>query len=211
MSGVWDLYKKHPSFVLGFHGCDAKVGEAVLAGKQKLSFSKNPYDWLGNGIYFWEGNPARALEFAENAISKEPRTTKGQIERPFVLGAIIDLGFCCNLSDTSAIDELKEAHKAFAASLATTKLSVENQGGSDRKARFLDCAVITAMHELRAEAKLAPYDTVRAPFWEGEEIYPGAGFRERTHIQIAVVNQECVRGYFRPLLNSPSHKSRRKK
>lgn len=35
------------SFVLGYHGCDRKVAERVLAGKQQLIPSRNDYDWLG--------------------------------------------------------------------------------------------------------------------------------------------------------------------
>ena len=57
---------KMGSFVLGYHGCDRKVGEAVLAGKKELKQSKNEHDWLGHGIYFWENNPQRALDWAKN-------------------------------------------------------------------------------------------------------------------------------------------------
>lgn len=35
---------KMGSFVLGYHGCDRKLGEAVLAGKKVLKFSKNAHD-----------------------------------------------------------------------------------------------------------------------------------------------------------------------
>ena len=31
------------------------------------------------------------------------------------------------------------------------------------------------MHELRRQAKLPPYDSVRGAFWEGADLYPGAG------------------------------------
>ena len=41
--------------MIGFHGCDQSVVEAVIAGKTELLASTNDYDWLGNGIYFWEG------------------------------------------------------------------------------------------------------------------------------------------------------------
>lgn len=62
---MWDLYKFQPSFVLGFHGCDKAVAEHVLAstGKQHLRRSTNRHDWLGNGIYFWESSPQRAMEW----------------------------------------------------------------------------------------------------------------------------------------------------
>jgi len=34
---------KMGSFVLGYHGCDRALGEAVLAGKKDLKPSKNPH------------------------------------------------------------------------------------------------------------------------------------------------------------------------
>ncbi|MFN9610672.1 MAG: hypothetical protein ACK546_00735 [bacterium] len=34
-------------------------------------------------------------------------------------------------------------------------------------------------------------------FEEGELVYPGAGFRDRTHVQIAIRNPEMILGYFR--------------
>ena len=51
------LYSILPSFALGFHGCDESVADAVLAGNQQLFPSRNKYDWLGEGIYFWENSP----------------------------------------------------------------------------------------------------------------------------------------------------------
>jgi hypothetical protein len=41
------------------------------------------------------------------------------------------------------------------------------------------------------------YDTVYGVFEEGELVYPGAGFRDRTHVQIAIRNPEMILGYFR--------------
>jgi hypothetical protein len=59
-----------PSFVLGYHGCDRDIAEEVLSGKFALAPSKNEYDWLGHGVYFWEHNPRRALEWAKS-LKKE--------------------------------------------------------------------------------------------------------------------------------------------
>jgi hypothetical protein len=200
MSNGWDIYKKLPGFVFGFHGCDESVGEAVLQGKQSLSPSENDYDWLGSGIYFWEGNPERALKFAEEAVNRKPKTTKGKIRKPFVIGAVVDLGYCFNLMDSSSLAELKSAHLALSSAwqITGTKPPV-NTGGPDKGARYLDRAVIEAMHKIRSDTNLAPYETVRSAFWEGEELYSGAGFSENAHIQIAVRNVECIRGYFRPI------------
>ena len=60
--GQIELYSKRSNLVLGFHGCDATVVEKVLNQQDVLRPSENDYDWLGNGIYFWENNNSRALE-----------------------------------------------------------------------------------------------------------------------------------------------------
>jgi hypothetical protein len=45
---------------------------------------------------------------------------------------------------------------------------------------------------------------VRAAFIEGEPLYPNAGFNDRNHIQLCVVNPRCIKGYFRPLAGVPA-------
>ena len=42
-----------------------------------------------------------------------------------------------------------------------------------------------------------PYATVQALFPEGSELYPGAGFLDKTHIQICVRAPEQILGVFR--------------
>ena len=46
------LYSRRSNLVIGFHGCDKSVVDAVVTGKTDLLSSTNDYDWLGNGIYF---------------------------------------------------------------------------------------------------------------------------------------------------------------
>ena len=65
------------------------------------------------------------------------------------------------------------------------------------KKRGLDCAVIRYAHRL-AETAGEEFDSVCAAFWEGEELYPGAGFRKGNHIQIAILNHNCIKGVFLP-------------
>ncbi|MEQ8880438.1 MAG: hypothetical protein RLQ12_12435, partial [Cyclobacteriaceae bacterium] len=62
----YNRYNSYPSYVLGFHGCDKEVALEVLNGKSKLKDSKNKWDWLGHGIYFWEQNPQRAFQHAKD-------------------------------------------------------------------------------------------------------------------------------------------------
>jgi hypothetical protein len=197
---MWDLYRRLPGFVLGFHGCDEAHGRRVIAGKAQLKPSDNEYDWLGKGIYFWESNPERALQFASDVAAGNTKISRGTIKKPFVVGAVIDLGVCCNLLDSRALAELAAAHALLVESVKTGSADKKMPAnkGRDNAARFLDCAVVRFMHATRGAAGLEPYDTVRGAFSEGGDLYEGAGFSAKAHIQIAVCNDDCIKGYFLP-------------
>lgn len=103
---------------------------------------------------------------------KHPKLTNGKIRKPFVLGAIIDLGLCCNLHDQDTLDELRASYSLMKQSLDKLGLPVpKNSGGTDRLLRYLDCAVINALHVYRKKSRLPPYQTVRATFHEGGALY----------------------------------------
>ncbi len=46
-----------PYQITGFHGCDKSIGIKVLNGEDDLTLSSNAWDWLADGIYFWEQHP----------------------------------------------------------------------------------------------------------------------------------------------------------
>lgn len=77
------LYSRRSNLVIGFHGCDKTVVDAVVAGKTDLLSSTNDYDWLGNGIYFWENNEERAWQWAKDLVKKE-RTHKSKSQQLLV-------------------------------------------------------------------------------------------------------------------------------
>src|SRR2546422_8161850 len=64
------LFRSYQRIVVGYHGCDAAVAEQVLAGKLQLKPSGNAYDWLGNGIYFWEHGQQRSEEHTSELQSR---------------------------------------------------------------------------------------------------------------------------------------------
>jgi hypothetical protein len=189
------VHRLNSAFVLGYHGCDAAIAERVLAG-EAFTPSTNEYDWLGHGIYFWEANPKRGLEFAK-ILSKRPRGSS-RIDTPCVIGAVIDWGLCLDLTTTAGIDRVRVAYGFL-------KFVVENakparnlpENHPDGLRRNLDCAVINILHTLQNEAAKAPFDTVKGLFIEGEPVYPGSAFQERTHSQICVRNPDCIKGVFR--------------
>jgi hypothetical protein len=195
------MYSVLPSFILGFHGCDHAVAEKVFAGKTTLKPSQNNYDWLGEGIYFWENNPRRALEHARR-LQKHPERCAESVTKPAVIGAVIDLGRCLNLLDAESINLVKHAYTLYEKTCeAEGQPMAENKnitGSKDLLLRYRDCAVIDTLHAFREATKECPFDSVRGMFMEGSPIYEGAGFHDKSHIQVCVRNVDCIKGYFRP-------------
>ena len=59
----------------------------------------------------------------------------------------------------------------------------------------LDCYLINT---LVAQEKAAGYEyySIRGVLFEGNEFYKNAGFHEKNHIQISVINPNCIKDYF---------------
>lgn len=183
-----------PFEISAFHSCDREVGLRILNGEDDLIASDNIWDWLGPGIYFWEQNPGRALEYAmECAAGQQKNKTK--IKTPFVIGAVIELGNCLNMLEPVSIDIVKKAHNAL---IETYKKSGESIPANKGAIRKLDCAVIKYVHKSAEDAGLLPYDTVRSAFNEGSQIYTDSNFYDRLHIEICVRTPNLIKGYFLP-------------
>lgn len=184
------MYQTLHNLVLGFHGCSSETYEKVLYGHEELNSSMNDYDWLGNGIYFWENSYAMALEWA--------KTHKAD-ESPSVVGAVLDLGFCLNLSDYGCTHTLRRAYELLKYESEDAEAELpRNSGRGDKPLRRLDCAVIERLHKMNKDMHRSAYDSVRGIFFEGGPIYPDSGIFEKTHIQICVRNPNCIKGYFSP-------------
>ncbi len=192
------MYSSKPSYVFGFHGLDKDIGKDVLNGKTELRHSTNSYDWLGHGVYFWENSFERANQYA----LEDSQRKKSNIKKPFVIGAIIDLGNCLDLLDKQYLDLLAAAYQEMTLTLKEVgeDLPLNSPFGSndfDFKKRELDCAVIRYAIAM-ADDDGIKFDSVRAAFWEGEELYPNAGFKTHNHIQLCIINPDCIKGIFLP-------------
>lgn len=64
---------------IGFHGTSAGAAQRILS--TGFEISRNEYDWLGDGAYFFQDAPVRALEWARQRFGDDAA----------VLGAEIDL------------------------------------------------------------------------------------------------------------------------
>lgn len=187
------------SFILAYHGCDESVAARVIAGRTLLLPSQNDYDWLGDGIYFWEHNAQRAYEYAVE-LAARPRNRRQRIRKPAVVGAVVDLGFCLNLLDSRYLRLVRAAYDRLVQDSEGAGLPLpKNTGGDDLLVRKLDCAVMRTLHQMHEYEGEPPFDTVRAAFIEGERLYEHAGFARKNHIQICVRTTRAIKGYFWPL------------
>ena len=196
MANTWALYQRQPAFVLGFHGTDDVVVNQIVSQKTPhLVKSQDVTEWLGHGIYFWENDPQRALNWARNG------KTKGLVKTPGALGAVIDLGLCLDLTTTTGLEEVSRAFTTLSDSYFLAGLELpKNTGGPDKARRELDCKVVETLHAYRKDHSMPAYDSVRAFFPEDDTLYDNSGFRKRNHIQICVIKPEhCIKGYFKPI------------
>lgn len=211
-----------PGVVVGFHGCDRPVFEKVIKQGEHLSNSENDYDWLGHGKYFWEGDYERALEWAK----KSPK-----VEHPAVIGAFIKLGNCLDLLDSEHLTKVKSAYEILKTECETLGQELpQNKSHINgiTLIRELDCKVMLRLQEFNSELiaeelgidinnikgsekrRLQTHpqfiDSVRGMFPEGEELYEGAGFRAKNHIQLCIINPNCIMGYFDPIQHNNWYK-----
>ncbi len=120
----------------------------ACSAARTLRPAKRHIDWLGPGVYFWEGDPVRAWEWAKDRGYSEP----------FVIGAIIDLGECLDLTLRENLEYLSIAYSDLrrVRRQAKSKLPSNKDGRRlpkrDKVLRFLECAVITHLHHMVADA-----------------------------------------------------------
>ncbi len=203
------MYDVKPNLIIGFHGCEASVRDSLLQNLNEIKISQKPFDWLGHGLYFWENNYDRALQWANE------KNARGAIKHPAVIGAVLYLGYCCDFLDkryiallTKYFAIMEDRYKKSGKELPTN-VDLAHDPHRDKIMRHLDCAAIEFMHaeifeQLQNDIKKNGYsdykifDTVRGVFTEGGPAFQGAGLFAKSHIQICVRNPNCIQGFFMP-------------
>ncbi len=201
------MYNTRPGLLIGFHGCDKSRQQELLFSSSSMPISEKPFDWLGHGMYFWENNADRAMDWAKE------KQIKGVIKEPAIIGAVIELGHCCDLLDsafiqmvTSFYNLMKIELKSLGKDLPVNR-DIKSDSNGDKLLRDLDCATIEFMHkQIRTEYKkdiikknhrtYKIFDSVRGVFPEGGPAFLGSGFYAKSHIQICIRNSNCIKGFF---------------
>ncbi len=189
--------------MVGYHGCDLKIARDVASGVvAHLKPSKNKYDWLGHGIYFWEDDCARAHDWAK-IVRDHPARFHNSVKFPFVVGALIESKNCLDLTQTESREMLRKVYEETAWAYKTLGWPLPENKPTDTddaylRRRELDCLICNTVNQLAREGLHSPFDVIRAPFLEGDSLYEGSAFMDKTHTQICVCDPSCIKGYFIP-------------
>jgi len=182
--------------LFGYHGCTLEFARKITTPSvdiEEWKYSDEAWDWLGDGVYFWEEAPLRAWEWAVAMCGRKGGS-------PAVVGALIAPRTLVDLGDTEFVDQLKVAYEIVKSSyeklgkpLPVNKPFHGDPKDPDRKFRALDRLVVQELVDSPARTRGTLIEAVRAPFQEGAEAYPGAAIHLRSHVQIAVRDPTCIR------------------
>ncbi|MCH7224539.1 hypothetical protein [Haloferula sp. A504] len=137
-------------------------------------------------------------------LAENHRSGPKQIKSPAVVGAVLNPGNCLDLAEESSLELLRAAYDVLDDFYGSLDISLpENEAGfkgdADLVKRHLDCAVVNFLHEFRETKKQPPFDTVRAPFIEGDSLFPGSKLMDKCHVQWCVRDpKRSIIAYFRP-------------
>src|SRR5262245_50906326 len=119
------------STVVGYHATSARAARAILRG-QPFRPSRNLYDWLGDGVYFWEAAAQRARDWAGT-----PRVRTRLGTHIVVIGARIRLERCIDLHDIVWRGQIEAVYRYLQSlyarrGLASPRQTAQGQHGWDR-------------------------------------------------------------------------------
>lgn len=165
------------STVTGYHGTKKECVETIL--KDGFLSSHNEYDWLGDGVYFFQDAPKRARSWGQKFFG----------ESCAVIGAEISTEDCMDLLDVEwsnfladVYDVYLEKHKA-----ENLPLPLQSSGAHrlDREVLNFACSAL--------QAKGIVIKSIRAAFLEGNPIYPNSALYSMSHVQISVRELDVIK------------------
>jgi len=161
--------------VRAYHGTDHAAAESII--RDGFKASNNEYDWLGDGVYFFQDSPQRAWDWA----SERHAATAA------VIGADIRLVDCLDLLDPRWARNLADWYDLYVQKIKGAGGVMPVQAG---KAHRLDREVINYAVGVLGERGIT-IACVRGAFREGRPVFPGSHIFDLAHVQIAV--RDCPR------------------
>lgn len=205
------------SLVLAYHGCDILTRDKLVSGELRaLRSSVNEYDWLGDGAYFYEDDSNRALQYAQySAENPQLHLTAKAIGTPAVVGAVLHVDRWLDMTTQEGLQHFKNAVLTLRSGVANDEATLpRNQsaftGDADKLHRAFDRAVFETLHSMREDQlaehlaagdteqilAFAPFQAVRGAFTQGAAVSAHSAIHGQSHIQIALRDSRCVKGWF---------------
>jgi hypothetical protein len=160
---------------------------------ERFTPSTNDYDWLGHGIYFWEANPRRGIEYARELAARKRGASR--ITTPAVVGAIVDMGLCLDLTTASGLEQVRLGYLALVAVAERSSSGSIPKNNRDGLRRNLDCAVINTIHRINRTSGSPTIDTVKGASIEGSQYIRLPAFTRKPTSRSACVTLIASREY----------------
>lgn len=161
--------------IFGYHGTTLESAQSIVENGFELR--PKPWDWLGDGVYFWQDAPRRASLWGEEWTSKG-----AEVPEVSVVKARLRLEDCLDLLDVAWNDAIIRYVKSFRERLRRDGTNLKNH--SDGR-HLLDAAFFNFLVE-ELEHDGIKIRSVRAAIAEGESMLEGSPIRYRSHVQIAI-------------------------
>jgi hypothetical protein len=156
--------------LIGHHGTSRQVAGTVLS--KGFRASQNPHDWLGDGVYFWQDAPLRAMEWALRTFADDAVVIEARIEvREFI-----------NLLDVEWMSWLTDVHDQYLDELKKSGRPLPVQ--TDRAHR-LDREVINFGISILEGSGITVRGVIGA-FREGRPVFANSALYSQSHVQISV-------------------------
>ncbi|HYO16540.1 MAG TPA: hypothetical protein VE685_25360 [Thermoanaerobaculia bacterium] len=166
-----------PPSVIGYHGTSVAAAESILL--EGFKRSQNEYDWLGDGVYFFQDAPNRAYQWAKEHYGDECA----------VVACEIALEDCMDLLDIGWASILADAYDDFLRLCKITNTPLPKQSrGAHRLDRFVINYAIGILESQGIQIR-----SVRAAFAEGGPVFPNSALRCLAHVQLAVRDESIIK------------------
>lgn len=163
--------------VTGYHGTSRQSADVILRTGDFIA-SRSPYEWLGDGIYFFQDGPLVALDWARQKYGADAVVLRSRIQ-------LVD---CIDLVDVAWWDTLTAVYDHVLERYAVAARRRPRQGGL---AHGIDCEAVNVMCQQLEQAGFTPR-SVRSGFIEGVPIRQNSAFFTRSHIQVCVRDQSVI-------------------
>lgn len=165
---------------IGYHGTRLEYAQKIL--DEDFRPSENSWEWLGHGVYFWQDAPDRAFGWA-----KEWHSRSGYEGPIAVVAARIQLFDFVDLLDQTGMRLVKDFASALQRKIANEERSLTNEYPIHR----LDCELFNSVTTMLLSEGIEVRG-YRAACVEGDPITEGSPIYDRSHVQLAVIDQTTI-------------------